>query len=206
MIRYLGGGAVAGSTAVYGLGNAFTQNAQAQVNLDFEDATIDLPEDDTIEDLRLTGDISGDFATGAGPSESVQLKLDVQFDRFGSFSPDPEIRQPDESQGSVSWQPTYSLVERTEFTGEGEDLQSASHDNNTVSYDVTAGVEIEVYADGSLVAESQDNSAGTITFRNPAPSETPENGTPENGTATEGESDADPEASVSTSFGFEVDK
>ena len=55
---------------------------------------------------------------------------------------------------------------------------------------------MEVYADGSQVAQAQDGTTGTITFRNPKPEQTPENGT-----ETE-----DPNASVSISFGFEVDK
>ena len=198
VLKYIGTGAVVGSAGLYGL-TQFTQTASAQVALSFEDATVDLPEDDTINDLRITGDVSGDFDTGAGPSETVLFNLDVQFDRFGSFS-DSVNRHPDESQGSVSWQPTYSLVDQTEFTGEGEDLQSASHDNNTVSYDVTAGVEIEVYADGFLVAEAQDAATGTVTFRDPADSRS------DNGTETDGEDDSAAEASVDVSFGFEVDK
>lgn len=198
VLGYIGTGALAGSAGLYGL-TRFARTASAQVVLNFEDAIVDLPEDDAIDDFRITGDISGDFDTGAGPSETVLLNLDVQFDRFGSFS-DNVNRNPDQAQGSVAWQPTYSLVERTEFTGEGEDVQSASYDNNTVSYDVTAGVEIEVYADGFLVAEAQDAATGTITFRDPTDSQT------DNGTETDGEDDSPAEASVDVSFGFEVDK
>ena len=194
MIRYLGGGAAAGSTAVYGLGRAFTQNAQAQVGMEFEDATVDLPEDDTIDDLRLTGDISGEFDTGGGPSESVIYYLSVEMDEFGGFK-DMKNRQPDESTGTVGWSPTYSLMEQTELDSETE-LVGGSYDNNTTAYDVTASVRMEVYADGSQVAQAQDGTTGTITFRNPKPEQTPENGT-----ETE-----DPNASVSISFGFEVDK
>lgn len=198
VLSYIGAGAVAGSAGLYGL-DQLTQTASAQVALAFEDATVDLPEDDAIDDLRITGDVSGDFDTGAGPSETVRFNLDVQFDRFGSFS-DSVNRHPEESRGSVSWQPTYSLVERTDFTGEGEDLQSASFDNDTVSYDVTASVEIEVYADGSLVAEAQDASTGTITFRDPKETRT------DDGTETGGDDTATAGASVDVSFGFEVDK
>lgn len=198
LLRHIGTGAVAGSAGLYGL-TRITRTASAQVALDFEDTTVDLPEDDAIDDFRVAGDVSGDFDTGAGPSETVLLNLDVQFDRFGSFS-DSENRNPDQTQGSVAWQPTYSLVERTEFTGAGEDVQSASYDNNTVSYDVTAGVEIEVYADGSLVAEAQDAATGTITFRDPTDSQTG------NGTETDGEDTAPTEATVDVSFGFEIDK
>lgn len=197
VLGYIGTGALAGSAGLYGL-TRFARTASAQVAFDFEDATVDLPDDDGIDDLRITGDVSGDFDTAAGPSETVLLNLDVEFDRFGSFSDDVN-RNPDQPRGSVAWQPTYSLVERTEFTGEGQDVQSASYDNNTVSYDVTAGVEIEVYADGSLVAEAQDAATGTITFRDPADSQT------DNETESGGE-DTDPaEASVDVSFGFEVD-
>ena len=197
ILRYIGTGAVAGSAGLYGL-TRFARTASAQVALNFEDATVDLPDDGAIDDLRVAGDVSGDFDTGAGPSETVLLNLDVQFDRFGSFSDDVN-RNPDEERGDVAWQPTYSLVERTEFTGEGEDVRSASYDNDTVSYDVTAGVEIEVYADGSLVAEDQDAATGTITFRDSGGSQT------DNETESGGE-DTDPaEASVDVSFGFEVD-
>ena len=195
-LKYIGTGAVVGSTGLYGL-TRFTRTASAQVALGFEDATVDLPQDDAIDDLRITGDVAGDFDTGAGPSETVMLNLDVKFDRFGSFS-DSVNRHPDESQGSVNWQPTYSLVDQTEFTGEGDDLQSASYDNNTVSYDVTAGVEIEVYADGYLVAEAQDASTGTITFRDPI-----ETGT-DDGTQTEGADTATAGAAIDVSFNFEV--
>jgi len=198
ILRHLGAGAVAGSAGLYGF-SRLTRTTSAQVALNFEDATVDLPEDDAIDDFRISGDISGDFDTGAGPSETVLLNLDVRFDRFGSFS-DNVNRNPDQAQGSVTWQPTYSLVERTEFTGEGQDVQSASYDNNTVSYDVTAGVEIEVYADGFLVAEAQDAATGTVTFRDPADSRS------DNGTETDGEDDSAAEASVDVSFGFEVDK
>jgi hypothetical protein len=197
VLQYIGTGAVASSAGLYGL-TQFAQTASARVALAFEDATVDLPEDDVIDDLRITGEVSGDFDTGAGPSETVRLNLDVEFDQFGSFS-DSVNRHPDESQGSVSWQPTYSLVEKTDFTGEGDDLQSASFDNNTVSYDVTAGVEIEVYADGVLVAEAQDASTGTITFRDPG--ETPT----DDGTETGGDYTPTAGASVGSSFWFEVD-
>lgn len=199
VIRYLGGGAVAGSTAVYGLGNAFTQNAQAQVGLEFEDATVDLPADDTIDDLRVTGDVSGEFDTGGGPSESVIYYLTVEMDEFGGFE-DMENRQPDEASGTVDWAPTYSLMEKTELDSETV-LVGGSFDNNTTAYDVTASVRMEVYADGSQVAQAQDGATGTITFRNPGP-----DGTPDNGTDTEGDPDADADASVSISFGFDVDK
>jgi len=200
VLKYLGTGAVAGSAGVYGL-TEFTQTASAQVAVDFADATVDLPEDDAIDDLRVASDVSGDFQTGAGPSESVFLELNVQFDRFGSFS-ETVNRHPEVSRGTVSWQPTHSLVEQTSFTGAGTDVQSASYDNNTVSYDVTAGVEIEVYADGLLVAEAQDASTGTITFRDPQETRTGD------GTATEtgGEATATANASVDASFAFEVDK
>lgn len=204
VLKYVGTGAVAGSAGVIGL-SRFTRTASAEVALDFEDATVELPEDDTIDDLRVTGDVAGDFDTGAGPSETVGLTMEVQFDRFGSFRDDVN-RHPDEPRGSVSWQPTYSLVDRTEFTGEGTDVQSPSYDNNTVSYDVTAGVEIDVFADGFLVAEAQDAATGTITFRDP-----PESGTDDgtdDGTETEG-TDTDTAtagASVDVTFGFEVDK
>lgn len=198
LLKYIGTGAVASSAGLYGL-SRFTRMASAQLALKFEDITVDLPEDDAINDLRVTGDISGDFHTGAGPSEAVMLDLDVRFDRFGSFS-EKANRQPDQRQGSVSWQPTYSLVEKTEFTGGGDDVQSASFDNNTVSYDVTAGAEIEVYADGFLVAEAQDASTGTITFRDPREPQT------DNGTETGGDDTPIAEASVDVSFGFEIDK
>lgn len=195
MLKYVGTATVAGSTGLYGL-NRFSEPASAQVALAFEDATVDLPEDDAIEDLRINGDIAGDFDTGAGPSETVRFNLDVQFDRFGSFS-DSINRHPDEPQGSVDWQPAYSLLDATDFTGEGDDLRSASFDNNTVSYDVTAGVEIEVYADGFLVAEAQDATTGTITFRDPDGTQT--------GDGTEEEEDpSSADASVDVSFGFEV--
>ena len=198
VLTYIGAGAVASSVGVFGI-TQFTETTAAQVALDFDNTTVELPEDDTIDDLRITGDVSGDFDTGAGPSEVVLLNLDVQFDRFGEFSESVE-RNPEQSQGSVSWQPTYSLVEQTDFTGEGDDLQSASFDNNTVSYDVTAGVEIEVYADGFLVAEAQDAATGTITFRDPS-----ETGG-DNGSDNNDDDTATPEASVAVSFGFEVDK
>lgn len=194
VLKYVGTGAVAGSAGLFGL-SQFTRTASAQVALDFEDATVDLPEDDAIDDLRITSDVSGDFDTGAGPSETIGLDLEVQFDRFGSFS-DGITRHPDEPLGNVSWQPTYSLVGRTEFTGEGEHVQSPSYDNNTASYDVTAAVEIDVFADGFLVAESQDAATGTITFRDPE-----ESGTEGSDTAT-----ATAGASVDVTFGFEVDK
>lgn len=198
LLTQIGAGAVVGSAGLYGL-TRFTQPASAQVAVGFEDATVEVPEDGSIEDLRITGDVAGDFDTGAGPSESVQLRLDTRFGQFGGFS-DLVNRQPAKSQGRVSWQPTYSLVERTEFTGEGQELQSASYDNNTVSYDVTAGVEIEVYADGFLVAEAQDASTGTITFRDPKETQT------DAGTATGGDDTPTAGASVDVSFGFEVDK
>ena len=198
LLTYLGSGAVTGAAGLYGLGQ-FSRPAAAGVSLAFDDASVDLPADDAIEDLRITGDVTGEFETGAGPSESVFIYLDVEFDRFGSFS-DDLTRHPDESAGSVSWEPTYSLVDRTEFTGEGDDVQSASYDNNTVSYDVTAGVEIEVYADGSLVAEAQDTSTGTITFRDPRETAT------DDGTATEGDDSESAGASVDVSFGFEVEE
>jgi hypothetical protein len=192
VLRYLGGGAIAGSTAVYGLGSV-TQDARAQVALSFEDATVDLPEDDTIDDLRITGDVSGDFETGGEPSELVELGLDVEMDRFGGFE-DSVDRHPEVSQGTVDWAPTYSLLERTDMDGEG-DLQSASFDNNTVSYNVTANATMNVFADGYLTAEASDGATGTITFRDPAP------------TGTDGnESETGADASVSISFGFEVDK
>lgn len=198
MLRYLGGGAVAGSTAVYGLGTHFTQNGQAQVRMAFEDATVDLPEDDTIDDLRITGDVSGEFDTGGGPSESVIYYLSVEMDEFGGFD-DVENRQPDVASGTLDWSPTYSLVEQTDLDSDTV-LVGGSYDNNTTAYDVTASVRMEVYLDGSQVAQAQDASTGTITFRDPD-----QNETPENGTDTEGDSDTDVEASVSISFAFEVD-
>lgn len=199
MLGYIGGGAVAGSTAVYGLGTLFSQNARAQVGLEFADATVDLPEDDTVDDLRITGDISGEFDTGGGPSESVFYYLSVEMDQFGGFE-DTENREPDAASGSVDWAPTYSLMEETDLDSETV-LVGGSFDNNTTAYDVTASVRMEVYADGSMVAQAQDGATGTITFRNPD-----QNETPDNGTDTEGESDDDSEASVTISFGFEVDK
>lgn len=198
MLRYLGGGAVAGSTAVYGLGTYFTQDARAQVRMAFEDATVDLPEDDTIDDLRVTGDVSGEFATGAGPSESVFYYLSVEMDEFGGFE-DMVTRHPDVASGTVDWSPTYSLVEQTALTSDTV-LVGGSYDNNTTAYDVTAGVRMEVYADGSQVAQAQDAATGTITFRDPK-----ETSTPDDGTATETNS-GDADASVSVSFGFEVEK
>lgn len=199
MIRYLGGGAVAGSTAVYALGNTFTGSAQAQVAMDFEDATVELPEDDTIEDLRITGDVSGEYDTGGGPSESVIYYLSVEMDQFGGFE-DMENRQPDAASGTVDWAPTYSLVEQTDLDSETV-LVGGSFDNDTTAYDVTASVRMEVYADGSMVAQAQDGATGTITFRNPD-----QDGTPAEGTTTGTGTDDDPEASVTISFGFEVDK
>ncbi|WP_071933528.1 hypothetical protein [Halodesulfurarchaeum formicicum] len=200
VLKYIGAGAVAGSAGLFGL-HQLTQTASAQVALAFEDTTVDLPDDDAIDDLRITGDVSGDFETGAGPSETVMLDLDVEFDRFGDFS-DSMNRHPDEPRGSVRWQPTYSLVDQTEFTGAGDDLQSASFDNNTVSYDVTAGVEIEVYADGSLVAEAQDAATGTITFRDPQETRTDDETQAED--ESEDEDTPTAGASVDVSFEFEV--
>lgn len=194
MLGYLGGGAIVGSTAVYGLSSA-TQDARAQVVLSFEDATVDLPEDNTIDDLRITGDVSGDFDTGGEPSELVELRLDVEVDRFGGFE-DSVNRHPEVPQGTVDWAPTYSLLDRTDMNGEG-DVQSNSFDNNTVSYNVTANAKMNVFADGYLTAEATDGATGTITFRDPER-------TPTDGNESEtGSGSAD--ASVSISFGFEVD-
>lgn len=195
VLRYLGGGAVVGSTAVYGLGS-ITQDARAQIALSFEDATVDLPEDDTIDDLRITGDVSGDFETGGEPSELVELKLDVDVDRFGGFE-DSVDRHPEVAQGTVDWAPTYSLLDRTEMNGES-DLQSASFDNNTVSYTVTANATMNVFADGYLTAEAADGATGTITFRDPEQTQTGGNESESGG--------GSPDASVSISFGFEVDE
>jgi len=94
VLTYIGAGAVASSVGVFGI-TQFTETTAAQVALDFDNTTVDLPEDDTIDDLRITGDVSGDFDTGGGPSEVVLLNLDVQFDRFGEFSESVE-RNPEQ--------------------------------------------------------------------------------------------------------------
>lgn len=200
-LKAIGTGAVVGSTGLFGL-SQFSEAASAQVSVEFADKTVELPEDDSIDDLRISGDISGTFDTDGDPAGVVYLFKTIDFGSFGTIEERVQ-RNPNQVEGSVEWESTHSLVEETDFTGNSGDTVRGSLDNDTTDYNVTAGCGIEVYADGFLVAESQDASTGTITFVNP--SETTDEET-DNNDGSDSNGTPEPQASVNGGFAFEVEK
>lgn len=184
--------------AVVGL-SQMSEPASASVALAFTDADVDLPEDKTIEDLRLTGEVTGDYNSGSEPVHNVLFLMNVDFD-FGSYDDSKRFR-PDEDKGTVSWHPSHSLVDETDFDPSG-DVTSTNASENQVSYNATVSVQMRVIGKetGDLVASAKTGDTATITFHEPdGATETPDDG-------SGGTDEETANASVEITFGFEVDK
>lgn len=202
VLKYLGTGAVVSIGAVVGV-SQLSEPASASVALSFEDADVDVPEDREIEDLRLIGDISGDY-TGAGTETgNVDFSANVEFGHFGSFNDNKEF-DPTEASGTVDWNPSWSLVEETDFSGGTSDLYPDNHDATEVAYAATIEVTMEVYNDENYqVARDSKTKSATITFEH-SNERDDDSDTPEDGDGSDDEKDGS--ASVEVTFSFEVDE
>jgi hypothetical protein len=201
VLKYLGTGAVVSAGTVVGV-SQLSQPASASVALTFDDAEVELPEDRTIEDLRLVGEVTGDYNTGGLANEGVRLNLDVQFDSFGSYE-DTKHFTPSQKEGTVSWEPSHSLVEETDFDPE-EHVEHIGYETDSVSYNATVEASITLLGGeaADILVDTQTGDTATITFHEPDDNtETPDDGDSGNGTEEETAS-----ASVEITFGFEVDK
>lgn len=203
VLKYIGTGAVVSTGAVVGV-SQLSEPASASVALSFDDAEVELPEDREIEDLRLVGEVTGDYNTGGLANHGVNLSLNVQFDGFGSYD-DSKQFDPDKekTKGTVSWEPSHSLVEETDFDPE-EHVEHIGYETDSVSWTATVEASITLlggeYAD--ILVDTKTGDTATITFHEPKEdTETPDDGDSGNGTEEETAS-----ASVEITFGFEVDK
>lgn len=203
VLKYLGTGAVVSTGTVVGV-SQLSQPASASVALAFDDAEVELPEDETIEDLRLVGEVIGEYNTGGRSGEGIRLDLDVQFDSFGSYSDDKSWNANEtDTEGTVSWEPSHSLVEQTDFDPERH-VEHIGYETDSVSWTATVEASITLlggeYAD--ILVDTKTGDTATITFHEPDNNtETPDDGDSGNGTEEESAS-----ASVEITFGFEVDK
>lgn len=207
VLRYVGSGAVLGTTGLYGLRQT-TQTASAEVALAFEDAEVELPEDNSIEDLRLTGEVTGDYNTGGKSGEGINLSLDVQFDRFGGYSDRKHFDANEtDMEGTVSWEPSHSLVEQTDFDPE-EHVEHIGHATDSVSYNATVEASITLLGGDSaeILVDTQTGDTATITFHESNATDTPGNGNG-NGNGSDNGTDTETvDASVEITYGFEVEK
>lgn len=206
VLKYLLGAGAAGAVAVVGLSAGVARRASAQANVVFHDREVVLPVGGEVADVAVSGRIEGEYTVPSETADaaSFEVALTHQGLADAAVSDVIEVGDVDPGGGTVTVDPSYSLVEGTSLSpshfmpaGDGEGRSDSWE--VAVRFAVTDG-------SGTTLAESEARDEAVVVVR-PHPDEDSEGESGSDGDGSGGdEDDAEPaEGTVSGSFAYEVE-